>query len=262
MQKKGLFIATATATLIASAVRIFFTLYYTDPQTGKFTSPLWQILNAAALILCVLIPLTVYLKKYTDYKTEIPQNTVPLRCFSVLAALSSLMSSTYCVWKYLTSPYETFSIYIGAAGILSAVFFFYIAIRIHKTKKDLLLYLATGPFLFFILRIVETFNFYSRNISLYTYKYEIVGMCCALMLFISYIAASTGKTYAKACLFFSLCGFAFLIAYSLPQMLLPLMGRGYFTNNSSPYYLYSDFLFGICSVYFGTLCKPQKTVKH
>jgi len=262
LQKKGLFVSTVAATVAAAIVRIFITLYHTDTQTGKIDSPLWQLINTAIFIVFVLISVSVYFKKYTDYNVEIPQHSIVFRSFSVLAAIASLICSVYCIMKYIASPYETFSIYAGAAAIISAVLFLYIGIAAHKIKKDLVLYLSIGPVVFFLLRIIEIFNLYSRNISLYTYKYEIVGLCCMIMLFVLFIAAAIGKTSAKSSLFFALCGFSFLLAYSIPQILLPLFGKEYFTNNAPSYYAYSDLLFGICALYFGTLLKPKKNVKH
>lgn len=262
MKKKGLFISTVAATVAAVIVRIFITLYHTDAQTGKIDSPLWQLINTAILIVLVLISVSVYLKKYTDYKVEIIQNDIVFKSFSILAAVASLICSVYCIMKYIASPYETFSIYAGVSATVSAAMFLYIGIAAKKIKKDLVLYLSIGPVAFFLLRIIEIFNFYSRNISLYTYKYEIVGLCCLIMLFVLFIAAAIGITSAKSSLFFSLCGFSFLLAYSIPQILLPLFGKEYFTNNAPSYYAYSDLLFGICSLYFGTLITPKKTVKH
>ncbi len=262
MQKKSFFILTVLTTVIAVAVRIWVTLYYTNPITGKFDSPIWQAVNIAALILCALPALAIFFYKYTDYKVCLTYSLPLVRSFSVLAAFSSVTSSIYCIIKHMSTPLERFSLYIAIAGLLSTMFFIYIAIKADKAKKDSVLYLAIGPFLFIILRIIEIFNFYSRNISLYTYQYEIVGMCCILIFFLLFIGAVTQKTSAKTALFFSLTAFSFLFIYSLPQIILPIFGQGYFTNNAPSYYIYSDLLLGICSLYFGTLMVQQKTVKH
>ncbi len=262
MQKKGIIISAVAVTAIATAVRIWTTLYYIDPLNGKFQSVVWQIISIVSVALCILLALYALLKRYTDFYADLPQSKLFMRIFSILAAMACLGTAVGCFSQAIKFPNGNFTASIAVTGVLAAAFFIYIAIAANSIKEKPLIYLSVGPFLFFILRIIDVFNIFSRNISLTAYKYEIVGLCCLVMLFLMFIKAALYKTSAKTAFFFAIAAFSFLIIYSVSAVFLSFTSENYFTNNAPAYYVYTDGIFGICSLYFGSLILPKSTTKH
>ncbi len=260
MQKRLNFTPTLILTFAACAIRIYTNIYFVSPATGKFSSPVWEVVSIVIMVLCALSGLLCFHNKLVDYKTNLKKST-GTTTFFILSAFASSISAVGAALDYIRTS-NKMELIVTVTAIICTVFFIYLAVDAEKVKQNTLLILTVGPFSYLMFRIIRIFNVYSRNISLYTFRYEIIGICCLLLFIVMYIKSSVNNTTAKSAAFFGITAFSFLMIYSLPSLLTPLFSSHYFTENAPLYYVCGDIIFSVCSLYFANSIIQQSNTKH
>ncbi len=258
---KKFFIPTVIITLIAAALRIYTGLYVINPVNGKYEQPIWQWIMIGIAVAGGIIAIWCCTARFTAFSVSLDNSKGLNRFFIVLLSIVFGFLTFYSLFETIAGR-GIFGIILFVFSAFSFAVFIYFASRGSQFSGDTVYILSIGPFGYFTVRIIFTFNIFSRNISLFPLRYELLGLCSLLLFYVFFIKSIVSKTPSRAAMTFAQTTFFFLITFSIPQIILLFLKHAAFAECSSISYIVTDFLFAVSALYFGSKIKLNCSTKH
>ena len=258
---KRFFIPTIIITIIAAIMRVYTGLYVINPVNGKYEQPIWQWLMIIVAVIGGIIAIMCCTARFTAFSVSLENNNRLNKFFCILPAVVFGYLTFYSLFCILVNR-DIYAIILFIFSAFSFASFIYFMTKGLNFTPDTVYILSIGPFGYLTVRIIYTFNIFSRNISLFPLKYELSGLCALLLFYVFFIKSIVSKTPSRAAMTFAQTSFFFLFTFSVPQFILLFLKDAAFTMCSPISYIVTDFALALTSLYFGSKIKLNKSTKH